>query len=768
MKSIFCTEKQGGIAAIAKYNTEVRERALTTTSNNSGVYIFEDEFGYITSDGRLIQRDNSYFKGRELAVVPEGKSDEVVSYYQKAFDQLNTYVEKQLSLLKSESESEQKEALDRLTREIREADAMGNFDELLSKVNVQLGGGQTEIQENGQSTEGVDSADQSESVDEAPEDTEAEQPQQPEAETEDSEKEETENTAIQSEEVESGESEETTDEEYSEEGIGYYRKITEEAEKLAEQTDMQTVQHEFENLKFKWQEGAEIVEELQEEYDALNSRFKEAEASFRQRKEEYYQQQREKREKNLQQREQLLEKMRQLVKEEKWNAFNEVKQIQAKWEKIKNLPAEEAQKQQEEFDRLFSTFEGNKVDYLVEKRQKEEDNLTGKLVLLDKLEEVVKQAGPDTDSWKQLDEDIEQLNRHWKKIGKVPKEQADQIWNRYRTLLDEYYNRKYQHNEEYRKELDKNVKERERLCEEAEKLKDEEDLALAARKVNQLHKQWKKTGPVPQEKNEELWQRFKTASDEFNQFKQEHLDTLKEQEQKNLEQKLELCEKAEEVRDSEDWDNGADKMNALMEQWKEIGPAPRRKAGKVWKRFKKAMDDYFERRREHFRQIRKEQKENYRKKREIVEQITQLAERDDIQEALAEAKKLQEQFKSIGFVPIKKKDKIWKDYKEACDLIYGKAREDGAIGGKGDAGQGEPSSEAHRVQKEINKLRKECDRLNDEIVRFSDTKTFIKPNKKGIQLREEIQQKIEAAEAKLKEKNERIEQLRRELEDVED
>lgn len=791
---------------------------MTTTSKQSSV-LFEDETGYVTTDGRLIQNDNRYFKGRELAQVPEDQVEEAVTYYKEAFEKLSEYVDKSLKIISQVEESDQ-EQLKQLTREIEQADALGDFDTLLDRVHAAQSGGDEQEdkspgrQEAADTEQSSDAAEQqadapSESVDgqqskekpeevagdssDAAEETSEEKTGEAEVSNSEETEAETEAEAETSEDSTEKESEESSTDTAEEEppsaqdeektvsesidieevadAFEYYRKLTESAENLAEQTDWQVVQHEFDNLKLKWEEAEEVPEEKKTEYEELRERFNLAEQNFKERREQHYQQQQEKRQKNLQQREQLLEKMRQLVKDEKWNSFNEVKQIQRRWENIKNLPAEEAQKQQEEFDKLLQTFEDNKVDYLVEKRQKEEDNLTGKLVILDKIEEIVNQAGPNTVSWEQLDEEIDQLTRHWRKIGRVPKEQTDHIWDRYRSLLDQYHTKKYEHNEEYRKELDKNLKKRESLCEQAEKLKDEEDLAVAARKINQLHKQWKKVGPVPHEKNEELWQRFKAASDEFNKYKQEHLDDLKEQEQANLDKKLELCEKAEEVRDSEDWDKGADQMNELMEQWKQIGPAPRRKAGKVWKRFKKAMDDYFERRREHFREVRKEQKENYKKKREIIDKICEHAEREDIQEAVNDVRELQEQFKSIGFVPIKKKDKVWKDYKEACDLFYGKAREESGTKGKeqrsSDRGT-KSDSDTDKIQKEINKLRSECERLNDEIVQYSNSKEFIKPNKKGIQLREEIQKKIDAAEAKLEEKNERINELQRQLQDVEE
>ncbi len=809
---------------------------MTTTSKQTSV-LFEDDTGYVTTDGRLIQKDNRYFKGRELAQVPEDQVEEAIAYYKVAFEKLTEYVDKSLKIINQVEEPDQ-EKLQQLTREIEQADALGDFDTLLDRVQAALPGhdeqqdksaGEQEVAESDPDSgaDGQQAETPSDSVDgqqsrEKPEDVagdtletveetsdtsqektgdveeiksedtvadseqtaaeDQDQPQETEAEAEaeateestEKEGEEDDTDSAMEEHPSAQDEEKTVSESISEEEVTdafeFYRKLTESAENLAEQTDWQVVQHEFDNLKLKWEEAGQVPEEKQSEYEELRQRFNQAEQNFKERREQHYQQQQEKRQKNLQQREQLLEKMRQLVKEEKWSSFNEVKQIQRRWENIKNLPAEEAQKQQEEFDKLLQTFEDNKVDYLVEKRQKEEDNLTGKLVILDKIEEIVNQAGPNTVSWQQLDEEIQQLSRHWRKVGRVPKEQTDQIWDRYRSLLDQYHAKKYEHNEAYRKELDKNLKKRESLCEQAEKLKDEEDLAVAARKVNQLHKQWKKVGPVPHEKNEELWQRFKAASDEFNKYKQEHLEDLKEQEQTNLDKKLELCEKAEEIRDSENWDHGANQMNELMEQWKQIGPAPRRKAGKVWKRFKKAMDDYFEKRRQHFREIRKEQKENYRKKREIIDKIREQAEREDIQEAVNDVRELQEEFKSIGFVPIKKKDKVWKDYKEACDLFYGKAREESSPKAKqqsSDSGTKSGGSDSDKIQKEINKLRSDCERLNDEIVQYSNSKEFIKPNKKGIQLREEIQQKIDKAEAKLEEKNERIKQLQRQLQDTE-
>lgn len=547
----------------------------------------------------------------------------------------------------------------------------------------------------------------------------------------------------------------------------YYTDLVNKANDLNTNSDWQFVAMEFDNIRTKWSEGPEIdVERKKELYAEITA----ANEVFNQTKKDHYEKQQERKKINLERREGYLEKLRTIVEAKRWSAFNEVYAIQKKFEDTRPLPAN-AEVQNEEFNKLMDVFNEGKVEYLVNARQKEDENLMIKLAILDKMESIIKTISKETKDWVNVEKEIEGLSTQWKKVGRVIKEKSDEAWERYKSLRDQYFGLKMEFNTEYRGELEKNLKIKTSLCEKAEALLNEKDLAVASKEINLLNKRWKETGPVLREKSDELWDRFKAVIDKFSEIRNENLDTIRDIEQKNLELKETLCEKAEQIAQTEGAEEQREIIEKLFQQWNAIGPIPKRKTKKTWSRFKKAIDSIQDQRRSFFKQQRVEQKENLAKKREYIDKIVEFAKSENLEEALTEVKQIQSDFQSIGFVPIKQKNKIWDEYRNACDTFFKALRASGSQSKSQDKPHthsvGNASiSNLKQKQQELYKLKKECDKLNDIILQYADTKTYIKPNKKGIALIEEIQQKIDDATEQLNQKSQVLEKIRQEIESM--
>src|SRR5699024_5251222 len=136
----------------------------------------------------------------------------------------------------------------------------------------------------------------------------------------------------------------------------------------------------------------------------------------------------------------------------------------------------------------------------------------------------------ETENWDEIDETFDQLTKQWKKVGRVPKEKANNAWERYKSAQDSFYDLKYRYNPAHQSKVDKFSSKKENIIEEAEALTEAEDIAIAARKINKLHRRWKKIGNLPQRLEDELWNRFKAATDAFNEKKAKNKDKIKEQE----------------------------------------------------------------------------------------------------------------------------------------------------------------------------------------------------------------------------------------------
>jgi len=548
----------------------------------------------------------------------------------------------------------------------------------------------------------------------------------------------------------------------------FYSEIVEKAKELVQQTDWPFVTTELANLAQNLSEGPESVTD---KVKSLISEFEEIRDNFEEKKRAHYEELNRKKEENLARKKELLKSLSDIENEENWTATKQVGKIKGQWETIKQLPQGEGETLDQRFKELMDEFEDHKVDRLVKKLQKEEENLELKLLLLDKMDALVKKLEDESPDFDELEDEFNKLISQWRKVGRVPSEKNQPLWDRFNKVQDTFNEIRFKVDKKYREVIEKALEKKKKLVKEAEALVDQENIAKAARKVNKLHKAWKKAGNLPQKDENEMWEKFKAATDEFNEVKSENLDLLRKQEEENLEKKFKLIEKANEVKETDDFDKGHQTMQSLMGQWKKIGPVPRKKSSKIWKKFKGAMDEFYDRRREAFKGQRKDQKENLAKKEEILEKLRELGEHEDPALAVQEAKELQQEFKDVGYVPIKMKNKIWKQYREACDVIYDRYRALGSDLGmeKKLANQGidpDTRKDIIKYQKERDKLKKEVSRLEGEMIQYQEAKTYFKPTNRGNALLDELQEKIDKADQAIEDKKDRIAELKKEVDQL--
>jgi len=203
-----------------------------------------------------------------------------------------------------------------------------------------------------------------------------------------------------------------------------------------------------------------------------------------------------------------------------------------------------------------------------------------------------------------------------------------------------------------------------------EALRESKDVPKVAKEMRDIHEEWKKAGSAPAQKAEELWQRYKPIRDELKARCDEFFKKQNVERGVNLEKKIALCEKVEAQKDSEDWNKTADAIKELQNEWKTTGPVPQKKSDAIWKRFRKACDHFFERRKEHFGDLKGERDENFKKKETLCETAESLRDSTDWTKTVAELKQLQAEWRTIGAIPRKKSDQIWKRFRGACDHFF--------------------------------------------------------------------------------------------------
>ncbi len=527
----------------------------------------------------------------------------------------------------------------------------------------------------------------------------------------------------------------------------YYADLAEKAESLLALADWSHATMEFDNINHLWKQGPDTEGAEVQTYREKIDQFRD---QLEVKKREHYEMQQKIRQENLGKKRDLLNDFQKIIDEKKWTHTRDVARIRNRWEQIKPIPAEEEEKLESSFAAFLETFDEHKVDRLVKQKQQEEDNLTIKLVILEKLDEFLKGVDDKSD-WKELDKRLSEFVKQFRKIGRIPAEKNQEIWDRFYKAQDTFHSMRFKYDAGYRKEIEKNLSKKIKLIDEAEALIDTEDLAAAARKVNKLHRRWKKIGNLPQKDENELWDRFKAATDAFNEKKSENIDELRDQEEENYNDKLKLIDQAIAIQDSEEWEETHKAYQKLMDQWKKTGPVSRRKSGKIWKKFKGAMDHFYDRRRDHFKEVKEERKDNLKDKEEVIKKLKELGNHENPVEAVELAKPLQEEFKKAGYVPIKHKNRLWKEYREICDTIYERfraAKSAVEIVGRENVSQfsTDDLAEIKKKQDSANKLYKKISKLNSDLIQMKESISYFKPSKGGSSILDDAKKRIEDTE----------------------
>ena len=328
------------------------------------------------------------------------------------------------------------------------------------------------------------------------------------------------------------------------------------------------------------------------------------------------------------------------------------------------------------FKAAFDIYKKNKDKYKEELEKQKNENLKQKLAIIEELKQLIYSE----ETLKKTYDDFRELQDRWKEIGQVPANEISNIWNTYHFLIEKFYD-KVKINRELRDlDLKKNLEAKIELCEKAELLLLEKSLTKAFKLLQKYHDEWKEIGPVPQDKKDEIWERFKNTTDKVNQIRREHYSKLEEEQKANYEAKAAICEKMEEiVNESVNSINAYQKksndVNELFKMWKQIGPVQKKQSDEIWNRFKGSMNTFFEAKKEFFSKLKVQQMENYNKKLQICVEVENLVDSTEWKKTTDRIKKLQEEWKTIGPVPKRHSDKIWKRFRSACDAFFGKKSE---------------------------------------------------------------------------------------------
>ena len=269
---------------------------------------------------------------------------------------------------------------------------------------------------------------------------------------------------------------------------------------------------------------------------------------------------------------------------------------------------------------------------------------------------------------------LQELHNKWRQVGPVAKEIREEIWNRFRAASAEVAKRYQAYFEARKAEEAANEAAKTALCDalaaiDIEKLTSFVAWDEATKTVRELQEQWRATGHAARKANRELFARFRDLCDKFFAAKAEYYHSTRDAMAANLARKTALAERAEALRESTDWKAATDEFVALQKEWKTIGTVARKYSDAVWNRFQQACDAFFEAKKKATGDIRKTEQENLRAKRELIERIGLITPETPREEALGILRDVQQQWKEIGHVPFRDKNKIYEEFRAKCDEV---------------------------------------------------------------------------------------------------
>jgi hypothetical protein len=435
------------------------------------------------------------------------------------------------------------------------------------------------------------------------------------------------------------------------------------------------VDQEYADKKEKFIAGGGLEQDFKPVEDPVDKQMEALLEKFKSLKADFNKQLEEEKEINLKAKEDILEEFRLLMEgQEGFDAtFRKFKQLQKRWFDVGIVPRQNVRDLWNSYNFFVEKFN----DYVrINKELRVLDlkkNLDLKIKLCEKAEELAAEQNISA-AFKTL----QKYHAQWREIGPVPREDKDAIWERFKTATSVINKAHQQFQSEIRGSLEENLEKKKVLCDKAEAIAalDLDKHGEWVQKTNELlaiQKEWKTIGYAPKKENNQIYARFRRACDAFFDRKASFYARTFEHQKENMDRKLEIVRLAEELRDSKDWKSTTDKLIDLQNQWKEVGPVPRKESDKLWRRFRTACDHFFNAKSEFFGGKNESYEANLNEKQALIAEMNSCKPPGNTDDLVSALEDFQSRYNEIGFVPVEVKDKVRDDFRKAVDDLIDKA-----------------------------------------------------------------------------------------------
>ncbi len=330
-----------------------------------------------------------------------------------------------------------------------------------------------------------------------------------------------------------------------------------------------------------------------------------------------------------------------------------------------------------QFRHILDIYKQQRAEERAKQEAEQQQNLLRKENIIAKMKEMSESETADVTADIQK---MRELREEWKLIGAVPPTEVTRLWKEYNLCQERFYDLVKINNELREYDFKKNLELKNAIIEQAEALKNKEEVVEAFRQLQQLHDEWANIGPVARELREDIWNRFKEASTIINKRHNDYFDQLHAAENENLSKKQSIIERLKEidvesVSGNKQWDEITEKVQQLQAEWRTIGFAPKKQNQQIYEEYRALCDKIFTAKNAHYKELKDQLSKNLEKKRALLRKAEELKDSTDWKSASEQLRKLQQEWKETGAVARKYSEDIWKQFSEACDHFFDRKKQ---------------------------------------------------------------------------------------------
>ena len=525
-----------------------------------------------------------------------------------------------------------------------------------------------------------------------------------------------------------------------------------------------TYRAEVERARRAFVEAGGKLEEFVPTPDDAEQRLKELFAEYRTKRNEFIAKLEEEKENNYKIKLQIIEELKELIDSNETlnQTFNTFRDLQQRWKETGPVPQAYVKDLWETYNLHVENFY-NFIKINKELRDLDlKKNYETKLQLCEEAEELVLDPSPVNAFHK-----LQKLHEQWRETGPVANEYKEQLWERFREASTKINKRHQEYFNGIKEEQKHNLELKTELCVKTEELSvaplsTRKEWNKASEQLIDIQKVWKTIGFAPKKDNTKIYERFRNACDKFFENKRNFYLQIKAEMENNLHLKNDICAAAEALQESEEWKKATDELIALQKRWKEIGPVSRRYSDAIWKRFRSACDKFFERKAAFFASLDQQYEDNLAKKKQLLEELKTFVV-ENKERGFEALKELQHRWAEIGFVPIKQKEAIQKEYRKAVDAIFvffcSNEKENRLERFKGKISSIAEGGDRRRLRFERDRLYNKMKQIESDIALLENNIGFFSKSKNAEAMIREVNNKIAKAKEEMATLIEKIEMI---------